>query len=380
MAAVGDHLRAADDQVAGVIALEGTDLLPLPRRHVVGQRDEVEPRSRLRLRRSAQRAEGGVGAERVVEGLAHRRVPGVRVTGVHVEVARVPPGVGVGGRLLVGDRLVGLVGEGGIVDQVDLDPPLHHPVLGRKLVGDGGDPELRGPLPGRDRARQEADGRLLRRDRVRVGVDRALRRQGHVAAARPSPAAKLGLVGHAVAVLLGLVEAEVDRVPVEPLGVGEGGLVEAVLDPHGIGSGGDAEGDRDVGALDGSVECPGDHLVGARHRRARARRDELGRGPWRHRGGAVIVGDDRLGAMFGGRLDDVGRRRGGERHGHRGSDAECRGACGSENHAGFPFHGASLDRRQPVSCRSLGNELRFRWPSSVTTTRSSIRMPKRCGT
>ena len=70
--AVGDDLRGARDQVAA--GLVAPDLAPGGVRDVVGQRDEVE----LAL------------AERVAEGLAHRRVAERRVLGVDVQVARVP--------------------------------------------------------------------------------------------------------------------------------------------------------------------------------------------------------------------------------------------------------------------------------------------------
>ena len=87
MAAVGDDLAGADDQLAGMSGLVAADLAPRRVGHVIGQRDEVEPGTTL-----------GERAERVVERLGHRGVPQRRVLGVDVEVARVPPRLPAGRR------------------------------------------------------------------------------------------------------------------------------------------------------------------------------------------------------------------------------------------------------------------------------------------
>ena len=65
--------------MSGLVA---ADLAPCRIRHVVGERDEVEPGAAL-----------GKRPERIVEGLGHRRVAERGVLGMDVEVPRVPAGV-----------------------------------------------------------------------------------------------------------------------------------------------------------------------------------------------------------------------------------------------------------------------------------------------
>jgi hypothetical protein len=163
VASVGDHLGAANDLVPGVVVLEGSDLAPGSIADVVGQGDEVEPGSLAEWR------------EGVVEALPHRGVPGIRVARVDVEVARVPAGVGPRRSRVERDRLIGLVGEGVGVDQVDLDPPFDLAVLGRQLIGDRRDAQLDRPLAGGHGPGPVPDRRLVGGDGVRVGIDRCLR-------------------------------------------------------------------------------------------------------------------------------------------------------------------------------------------------------------
>ena len=185
VAAIGDDLGRADDQLAGVLRLEVADLVPVPVGHVVRQRDEVET---------------GV-VERVIEHFAHRRVVGVRVTRVHVEVARVPSRVRVHHRVVVGRRNPRLVGVGRVGVGEDLQSPLDGAVqVPFGQAADRREADLRRPLAGRDRTRLEADGR------------RVLRRDENVRPARAAPPAELVLVVEKVTVFPRLVDAEIERV------------------------------------------------------------------------------------------------------------------------------------------------------------------------
>ena len=156
--------------------------------------------------------------EGVVERLGHRRVAVAGVLGVHVEVARVPARLAAGGARVVAGRLVGLVGERGVVGELDLHAPAdlavgvalglrdhrRHAQLGRPLAGRIG--------PGRN-ARVVLPGGSMRglRDVLRLGRE-ALGRERHVAVARAAPAAELARAPDARAPAARLVQAEVERV------------------------------------------------------------------------------------------------------------------------------------------------------------------------
>ena len=184
--AIGDHLGASHDQLARMTALVAPDLAPCAAGDVVGQRDEVEP--------GATRGERPEG---VAERLGHGRVAVGRVLGVHVHVARIPTRPAPRGPAVVAGRAVGLVGEGGVVGEIDLHPPgdlavgvalrrtdhRRHAQLDRPPAPpDGSRQEGARGLPGRVDARA---GGVLSLAREALGRDR------HVRVARAAPAAEL---------------------------------------------------------------------------------------------------------------------------------------------------------------------------------------------
>ncbi len=216
-----------------VVVLEPADLIPVTVGHVVGERDEIEPRP-------------VVGAERVLEDLRHRGVVGVRVLGVHVEVTRVPIRLRAHGGFVVGSGCPRLALV--FVVEEHLECPLDRPV-GITLVGTrhGRDTDLGGPSPRRDLSGPEAEGGLVLRHAL-------------VETARSAPAAELVLAPEAV--VARLVHPEVERVPGHR--VAQRDLVVGEPQTHPAGAGGHLEGNHHVGPLVAGREGPLHDLRGLR--------------------------------------------------------------------------------------------------------------------